>query len=306
MKGYFVFSNFSRVEFDPLYNSLFNMFEEENMKKIIVKNVEINITGIQDYDYWSLSDIAKIIDPDEPRFLIRDWMKSKETIEFLGLWEILNNDSFKRVEFDTFRNDAGSNRFTITPTKWIQKTNAIGIKTSRGRYSEGTFAHRDIALEFASWISPEIKLYIVKEFQRLKIQESNQLDWENKRLMTKLNYLIQTEAVKKHLIKVELTENQKNFIYANEADLLNVALFGLTSSEWKNKNPDKNGLIRDYASTIELNILSNLEFYNAKMITNHIPQHERLEILNEEANKEKDLFNRNNYETRKIKENKTN
>ena len=264
------------------------------MKKIIVKNVEINITGINDDDYWSIGDIAKIINYDEPRFLIHSWMKSKETLEFLGLWEILNNDSFKRVEFDTFRNEAGSNRFTITPTKWIEKTNAIGIRTSRGRYSEGTFAHRDIALEFASWISPEIKLYIIKEFQRLKMKESDQLEWESKRLMTKLNYLIQTEAVKKHLIKVELTEKQKTFIYANEADLLNVALFGITSKEWNIKNPDRQGTIRDYATTIELAILSNLEFYNAKLISNNISQYKRLEILNLEANKEKDLFNRNN------------
>ena len=276
------------------------------MKKIIVKNVEISITGIRDDDYWSLTDIAKFDNETDPRYPIQNWMRLKDTILFLGLWESLNNKNFNRIEFDAVVKEAGNNRFVMTPTKWVKCTNAIGVQTRFGNKNGGTFAHRDIALEFASWISPEIKLYIIKEFQRLKIQESNQLDWENKRLMTKLNYLIQTEAVRKHLIKVELTENQKNFIYANEADLLNVALFGLTSSEWKNKNPDKNGSIRDYASTIELNILSNLEFYNAKMITNHIPQHERLEILNEEANKEKDLFNRNNYETRKIKENKTN
>lgn len=264
------------------------------MEKIVIKNVEINITGSSDEDYICISDIAKLTNLNETKYLIQNWMRSKDTIEFLGLWEVMNNSNFNVVEFDAFRNDAGSNRFSINPTKWIQKTNAIGIRTQRGRYSEGTFAHHDIAFEFASWLSPEIKLYIIKEFKRLKLKEVEQLEWDNKRLFTKLNYLIQTNAIKENLILVELSESQKNFIYASEADLLNVSLFGMTASEWKNKNPNKKGNIRDYATIIELSILSNLEFYNSKLIANNNPQKERLILLNNEANKEKTLFNKNN------------
>ena len=223
-------------------------------------------------------------------------MRLRSSLEFLGLWEILNNPNFNRVEFDPLLSESGKNSFTMSPTRWINEFNAVGIRTKATR-NGGTFAHRDIALEFASWISPEIKLYIIKEFQRLKIQESEQLEWQGKRLLTKLNYLIHTDAVKEFLVSVELTYEQKNFIYANEADLLNVALFGMTASEWKNINPDKKGNIRDFATTIELSILSNLEFYNSKLIANNIPQKERLIVLNSEANKEKELFNRNN-ETR--------
>lgn len=264
------------------------------MKTIKVKDFEISITGINDDDYISLSDIAKLVNHDNPRYPIQNWMRLKDTIEFIGLWESLNNSNFKRIEFDAFKMDAGKNSFVMTPTKWITKTGAIGIRSRRGKYSEGTFAHRDIALEFASWISPEIKLYIIKEFQRLKLQESEQLEWNGKRLLTKLNYLIQTEAVKEYLVPVELSYTQKSFIYANEADLLNVALFGMTASEWKNANPDKSGNVRDYANTIELAILSNLEFMNAQLIAKQLSQKERLEILNIEANREKALFNSNN------------
>lgn len=267
------------------------------MNKIKIKDVEISITGISDEDYICITDIAKLINLNDPKHLIQNWMRLKDTIEFLGLWETLNNKSFKCLEFEALRNEAGSNRFLLTPTKWIQKTNAIGIKTKRGRYSEGTFAHHDIAFEFASWLSPEIKLYIIIEFKRLKAKEIEQLTWDSKRLSSKLNYLIQTEAIKEHLLTVQLSDAQKNFVYASEADLLNVALFGMTASEWKNINPDKNGNIRDFATTIELSILSNLEFYNSKLIANNIPQKERLIVLNSEANKEKELFNRNN-ETR--------
>ena len=270
------------------------------MKKLTIKDVEINITGIGDEDYICITDIARLVDPEEPRFLIRSWMKSKETINFLGLWEIMNNDNFKRDEFVTFRNEAGTHRFNTTPTEWIMKTNAIGIKTKRGRYSDGTFAHHDIAFEFASWLSPEIKLYIIKEFKRLKQQEVEQLEWDNKRLITKLNYLIHTSAIKEHLLLVDLSESQKNFIYASEADLLNVALFGMTASEWKSKNPNKKGNIRDYATIIELSILSNLEFFNSKLIANNVTQKERLILLNNEANKEKILFNKNNEKSLQI------
>ena len=264
------------------------------MNKITVKNIEISITGFGDDDFISLTDIAKTKNPEFPSDVIRNWMRIRSTIEFLGLWEKINNEIFNSTEFDRFRNDAGANAFVMTPTKWIRETGAIGIKSSRGKYSEGTFAHRDIALEFASWISAEVKLYIIKEFQRLKVQESEQLEWHGKRMLTKLNYLIQTDAVKEHLVPVELSYEQKSYIYANEADLLNVALFGKTAKEWREVNPDKEGNLRDYANTIELAILSNLEFMNAQLIANKISPKERLIILNKEANKEKEVFNKNN------------
>ena len=182
------------------------------------------------------------------------------------------------------------NSFVMTPSKWIKSTNAIGIKSKAGKYGGGTYAHRDIALEFASWISPEIKLYIIKEFQRLKSLESDKLEWQGQRLIVKLNYLINTEAISKYLITVNLTTEQKNEIYASEADILNVALFGMTAKQWRESNSNKDGNIRDYASTIELSILSNLEFYNSKLIEENIPPKTRLIILNNEANKEKELF----------------
>ena len=264
------------------------------MNKITVKNIEINITGIGDDDYVSLTDMAKLINKDDPRYPIQNWMRLKDTLEFIGLWEMLYNDNFNRVEFDAFKNEAGKNSFVMTPTKWVNRTNAIGIKTKSGKYNGGTFAHRDIALEFASWISAEVKLYIIKEFQRLKVQESEQLEWRGKRMLTKLNYLIQTEAINEYLIIVELSNEQRNYVYASEADLLNVALFGKTAKEWRNENPKKEGNIRDYANTIELAILSNLEFLNSQLIAKKTDQKERLIILNKEANREKDLFNKNN------------
>ena len=264
------------------------------MNKITVKNIEINVTGIGDDDFVNLTDIAKIVNPEFPAYVVRNWMRLRATIEYLGVWEKLNNSEFNLTEFDQIKNASGSNAFVMTATKWVKETNAIGVKPSRGKYSHGTFAHRDIALEFASWISAEVKLYIIKEFQRLKVQESEQLEWHGKRMLTKLNYLIQTDAVKEHLVPVELSYEQKSYIYANEADLLNVALFGQTAKEWREANPDKEGNIRDYANTIELAILSNLEFLNAQLITNKIQQKERLIILNKEANREKTLFNKNN------------
>ena len=242
----------------------------------------------------NITDIAKIANPEFPAYVVRNWMRLRSTIDYLGVWEKLNNDKFNLTEFDQIKNDAGANTFVMTTTKWVKLTNAIGFKAGRGRYSKGTLAHRDIALEFASWISPEIKLYIIKEFQRLKIKESEQLEWNGKRILTKLNYLIQTTAIKEYLVPVELSHDQKSFIYANEADLLNVAIFGKTASEWKNENQDKSGNIRDYANIIELAILSNLEFLNARLIEKKLYQKERLLILNEEANREKNLFNNNN------------
>jgi len=264
------------------------------MKNIVVKDKIINITGINDEDYVSLTDIARIKNTDFPSDVVKNWLRLKSTIEYLGLWESINNLNFNSVEFDAFMKSAGSNAFVLTPSKWVKETNAIGIRSGRGKYSSGTFAHRDIALEFASWISPEVKLYIIKEFQRLKLEESEQLEWQGKRLLTKINYLIHTDAIKTYLIPIELTDAQKSFIYASEADMLNVALFGMRAKEWKDSNPDKNGNIRDYASTIELAILSNLEYHNSLLIKDGIVQKERLIVLNKEANREKELFNKNN------------
>ncbi|MBQ6920784.1 MAG: KilA-N domain-containing protein [Bacilli bacterium] len=266
------------------------------MKKITIKSIEINVTGIGDEDFVSLTDIARIKNPKEPKDVVKNWMRLRSTLEFLGIWETLNNSNFKRVEFDPLLSESGKNAFTMSPTRWINELNAIGIRTKPTK-NGGTFAHRDIALEFASWISPEVKLYIIKEFQRLKIQESEQIEWQGKRLLTKLNYLIHTEAVKEYLVPVELSSQQKSYIYANEADLLNVALFGKTAKEWRDINLTKEGNIRDYANTIELAILSNLEYLNSMLITQKLSQLERLVLLNKEANREKELFNKNNVKS---------
>ena len=264
------------------------------MNKITVKNIEITITGIADDDYISLTDIAKIKNAQFPADVIKNWIRLRSTIEYIGAWECINNPAFNMVEFDQFKNESGYNYFVMSPTKWVTKTNAVGIKTKSGKYGGGTFAHRDIALEFASWISAEVKLYIIKEFQRLKAKESEQLEWNGKRLLTKLNYLIHTDAVKRYLVPITLTSEQKNHIYANEADLLNVALFGQTAKEWRDANPEKEGNVRDYANTIELAILSNLEYLNSMLISHGLPQNERLVRLNKEGNREKELFNKNN------------
>jgi len=263
------------------------------MNKITVKNIDINVTGIGDDDYVSLTDIARAKNPKEPKDVVKNWMRLRSSLEFLGIWETLNNPSFNRVEFDPLLAESGKNSFTMSPTRWINEFNAIGIRTKPTK-NGGTFAHRDIALEFASWISAEVKLYIIKEFQRLKAQESEQLEWHGKRLLTKLNYLIHTDAVKEYLVPVELSNEQKNLIYASEADLLNVALFGKNAKEWRDTNIGKEGNIRDYANTIELAILSNLEYLNSMLIAQNLSQQERLILLNKEANREKELFNKNN------------
>ena len=263
------------------------------MDKITVKNIDINVTGIGDDDYISLTDIARAKNPKEPKDVVKNWMRLRSSLEYLGIWETLNNPNFNRVEFDPLLAESGKNSFTMSPTRWINEFNAIGIRTQPTK-NGGTFAHRDIALEFASWISAEVKLYIIKEFQRLKVQESEQLEWHGKKLLTKLNYLIHTDAVKEYLVTVELSNEQKSYVYANEADLLNVALFGKTAKEWRNTNIGKEGNIRDYANTIELAILSNLEYLNSMLISQKLPQEKRLVLLNKEANREKELFNRNN------------
>ena len=264
------------------------------MNKITVKNIDINITGISDEDYISLTDIAKLKNKEDPNAVIGNWLRRVDTLEYLTIWERLNNMNFKPTDFEGFRSKPGENAFTISPKRWIELTNAIGFRVKSGRHGGGTFAHRDIALEFAAWISAETKLFIIKEFQRLKIQETEQLEWQGNRLLTKLNHLIHTEAIKEFLITVELSSEQKNYVYANEADLLNVALFGKTAKEWREANPEIVGNIRDYANTIELAILSNLEYLNSMLIAQNLSQKERLIRLNKEGNRQKELFNKNN------------
>ena len=253
-----------------------------------MKNKEITVLDqaihINKDDYFSLTDIARYKNSEDPRFVIQNWMRRIDTIQYLGLWEQLNNSNFNRVEFDTFRSEAGHNYFTMTPKKWIEGVNAIGIISKAGKYNSGTYAHKDIALQFASWISPEINLYIIKEFQRLKAEEQKQLDWSVKRELAKINYRIHTDAIKDNIIiPHEISKEQAAFVYASEADVLNVALFGMTAKEWRDKNPDKKGNIRDYAEVAQLICLSNLENLNAYLIERGVSQSERLLELNRAA-----------------------
>ena len=249
-----------------------------NMKKetIEAKGVSIQVYT-EDFknDYISLTDIAKY-KSDEPNDVIRNWLRSKDTIEFLGLWEIINNPNFKPVEFDGFKKEAGSNAFTLSPQRWIEKTNAIGIISKSGRY-DGTFAHSDIAMEFASWISAEFKLYIIQDYKRLKSDENSKLslNWNLNREISKINYKIHTDAIKKYLLG-DLTKEQLSYKYASEADMLNVALFNKRAKEWREEKPKLKGNIRDYASLNELLILANMESYNAILIEKGIEQKERM------------------------------
>lgn len=251
---------------------------------IHAKDIDISVvTSLNNEDYISLTDIAKYRDEENPRYIIQNWMRTRSSVEFLGLWEELNNPNFNRVEFDAFKNEAGANSFVLTPQKWIDKTNAIGIISKSGRYNGGTYAHKDIAFEFASWVSPEFKLYVIQDYQRLKSEESHRyaLDWNVKRLLSKANYKIHTDAIKQNLIPPNVTKAQQGYIYASEADILNVALFGKTAAEWRNENPDKKGEnIRDYATIEQLLVLANLENTNALLIEQGISQGERLKQLN--------------------------
>ena len=263
---------------------------EDNKVKNIVKDT-IHANGIdigiytQDFqnEFISLTDIARY-KSDEAKDVIKNWMRSKDTIEFLGLWEKLHNNNFKGVEFDSFRNQAGSNAFTMSPTKWIETTGAIGIVCKSGRYG-GTYAHSDIAFEFASWISAEFKLYIIMDYKRLKADENSRfsLNWNLNREISKLNYKIHTDAIKENLIPPELTPAQISFTYANEADMLNVVLFGRTAKQWKDANPDIKGNMRDGATLNQLLILTNLESYNAVLIHQGKKQKERRELLRQLA-----------------------
>ena len=247
-------------------------------------------------EYISLTDLARYADEDEPRLPIRDWMRNKEVISFLGLWETINNENFKGGEFATFKNEAGSNKFKMSPQKWIRETNAIGIISKAGRYG-GTFAHKDIAYHFGMWISPRFQLLLIKEYQRLKSEEQKLLGWNAKRDLAKINYHIHTSAIRSNLIPNEITNYQANFIYAEEADVLNVALFGITAKEWRDSNPHLKGNIRDYASVNELICLSNMENINSVLIDEGIPQNERLIKLNKIAIHQMNILeNTNNRE----------
>ena len=253
-------------------------------KKINVQGVDIVLYQDNNNDYISLTDIARHKDSENTDDIVKNWMRNRNTIELLGFWETMYNPDFKPVEFDGFRKQAGLNSFVMTPKRWIENTNAIGIVSKAGRYG-GTFAHKDIALEFASWISIEFKLYIIKEFQRLKDDENNrlQLEWNLQRTISKINYQIHTDAIKGNLIPQQITKQQVSFVYANEADLLNVALFGITAKEWRENNSDKKGNIRDYATLEQLVVLSNLESINALLIEQGLAQSERLIQLNKVA-----------------------
>ena len=248
-------------------------------RSISVLDSTIGIRSIDETDFISLTDIARHRNQQHSDDLIRNWLRNRNTIEFLGIWERLNNPDFKPVEFDGFRKQAGLNSFTLTPKQWIERTGAIGIVSKPGRYG-GTFAHKDIAFEFAAWISVEFKLYLIKEFQRLKETEQAQLGWDIKRNLAKINYRIHTDAIRENLIPKQVTKAQINAIYASEADVLNVALFGVTAKGWREKNRGKKGNIRDYANVCQLVCLSNLENLNALFITEGMGQKERLMKLN--------------------------
>lgn len=263
------------------------MKKKEFKDKIEAAGVEIAVisTGNDD-DYISLTDIAKYKDVEYPSYAIQNWMRNKNTIRFLGLWERLHNQDFNSTEFDGIENEAGLNSFIMTPKRWTEMTNAVGIRTKAGRYA-ATFAHKDIAFEFASWISPEFKLYIIKDYQRLKEDENSRLslDWNLRRTLAKTNYKIHTDAIKENLIPKDLSKTAQGITYATEADVLNMALFGMTAKEWRDKNPKAKGgkNIRDEASLEQLIVLANLESYNAEMIKDGIPQTERLLKLNHAA-----------------------
>jgi len=243
---------------------------------ISVNGTQITVTTIEDKDYISLTDMLKAKDGD---FFISDWLRNRNTVEFLGIWEQIHNPDFNYGEFAIIKSQAGLNSYKISVKEWVAKTNAIGLKATAGRYG-GTYAYKDIAFEFGMWISPEFKIYLIKEFERLKAEEQRQLGWDIKRNLAKINYRIHTDAIKENLIPPQLTPQQINQVYASEADMLNVALFGMTAKEWRDRNPDLKGNIRDYANVSQLVCLSNMENLNAVFIGDGMPQPERLAKLN--------------------------
>ncbi len=264
--------------------------------QMIVKGQVINVLRIDNKEYISLTDLAKYQNSSDPSFTVKNWLRRINTIDYVGLWEEIHNKDFNLVEFDQIKNEYGRNSFAMSPTQWIKRTNAIGIVSKGGRYSIGTYAHPDIAFEFASWLSPEFKLYLITEFERLKTNEAyqNKIDWHANRVLAKVSYIVQTDAIK-NIIVPSLTKKQKEFIYAEEADVINVALFGMTSKEWRENNPDlaKEGNIRDYTDLLHLVILSNLENINAELIEMGLSQKERLEKLNITAKKQMELLKKN-------------
>ena len=264
--------------------------------KIKVKDNLINVMRINNTDYISLTDLARYKNSDNPGDVIIKWMSNKSSFDFYSLWEELFNNNFKLAESREFKTDSATQSFTMSPSRWINLTNAIGFISKRGKYDGGTFAHPDIALEFASWIDPAFKLYLIKEFERLKYNENyqNEIQWSVRRMLTKTNYRIHTDSIKENIIP-NLTKEQRQFVYADEADVINVALFGMTAKEWRDKNPDLEGNIRDDTDVLHLVVLSNLEVLNANMIESNIKQSERLIKLNNIAKKELEiLINDNN------------
>ena len=247
--------------------------------KIMVKSVPVTVKRVNDQDFVSLTDIARYKDAERTDYLIMNWLRNRNTIEFLGIWEHLNNPAFNPIEFDGIKSQSGLNSFILTVKTWVEKTRAIGIVSKPGRYG-GTYAHLDIALEFASWISVEFKLYLIKEFQRLKEDERQTLDWDVRRNLAKINYRIHTDAIKGHLIPEPVTKTQASQTYATEADLLNVALFGITARQWRDEHSGASGNIRDEANGAQLVCLSNLESLNAELIKQGLPQKDRLQKLN--------------------------
>lgn len=247
-------------------------------KSLTVQGVEIGLTTRDEEDYISLTDMASKFDGSDQ--LIKNWLQNKNTIEFLGVWEQLNNSDFNLVEFHQIRSEAGTHRFVLSVKQWSERTGAVGVMAKAGRYG-GTYAHRDIAFEFGSWLSPEFKLYLITEFQRFKRAEAERgLDWDVKRALSKVQYRVHTDAVQKHLVPAELSPKEIGFVYASEADLLNKALFGMTAAEWKAKNKDAKGNIRDNATIEQLVVLSSLESQNALLIEQKVPQSQRLQMLN--------------------------
>lgn len=270
------------------------MKKEIAKTKIKVKDNLVGIMRIGDIDYISLTDLARYKNPIEPKDVVKNWLRAKTNIEYLALWEQMHNPNVKGVEIDTFKNEAGTHYFTMSPQRWIKETNAIGIVSKSGN-NGGTYAHPDIAFEFASWISPEFNLYLITEFERLKQNEGyqNKIEWSVRRELAKTNYRIHTDSIKENIVP-SLTEKQKQYVYANEADILNVALFGKTAKEWKEENPELNGNMRDYANILQLVILSNLENINSELIKQGMSQKQRLERLNEIAKRQGEILQNNN------------
>lgn len=284
--------------------------KKEKKSMMNVNNNLVGVLHVENIDYISLTDLARYKNPDNPGDVIIKWMSNKSSFDFYSLWEQLSNEDFKLAEFREFKNDSSTQSFTMSPSRWINATNAKGFISKRGRYDGGTFAHPDIALEFASWIDPVFKLYLIREFERLKYKESYQqkVEWSVRRSLAKTNYRIHTESIKEYIVP-KLTEKQKTFVYANEADIINMALFGMTAKEWREQNPTSEGNIRDYANVLCLVVLSNLEVLNANMIEEGKGQEERLEKLNLIARKQlqtliedKNIMGISQYDQIKIEE----